>query len=196
MSRRVRICSGLVNIFWGTGGHGHTYPGATVPFGMVQLSPDTYHDDWDWCSGYHDSDVTIMGFSHTHLSGTGCGDLLDFLVVPRTGDVRLVPGDRKLAAEGKGDGYRTRFSHEDEHAHPGYYSVLLKDTGIHAELTATERAGFHRYTFPESDTSHIVLDLTHAYGQYPGDIDWCSLEKVNDRTLGGGARNACVGRRT
>ena len=76
--------SSLVNIFWGTGGHGHTYPGATVPFGMVQLSPDTYNDDWDWCSGYHNSDTTIMGFSHTHLSGTGCGDLLDFLVVPRT----------------------------------------------------------------------------------------------------------------
>ena len=93
----------LVNIFWGTGGHGHTYPGATVPFGMVQLSPDTYNDDWDWCSGYHNSDTTIMGFSHTHLSGTGCGDLLDFLVVPRTGDVRLVPGDRKQP----GTGYRS-----------------------------------------------------------------------------------------
>ncbi|MFC5860840.1 GH92 family glycosyl hydrolase [Acidicapsa dinghuensis] len=182
---------GLVNIFWGTGGHGHTYPGATMPFGMVQLSPDTYNDDWDWCSGYHNSDVSIMGFSHTHLSGTGCGDLLDFLVVPRTGDVRLHPGDRKSAAEGKGDGYRTRFSHEDEHAHPGYYSVLLKDTGIQAELTATERAGFHRYTFPESDTSHIVLDLTHAYGQGPGNIEWCSLEKVNDRMLvAGHATNA------
>ena len=174
---------GLVNIFWGTGGHGHTYPGATVPFGMVQLSPDTYHDDWDWCSGYHASDSTIMGFSHTHLSGTGCGDLLDFLVVPRTGEVRLVPGDRKLAAEGEGNGYRTRFSHDDEKAHPGYYSVLLKDTNIHAELTATEHAGFHRYTFPESETSHIVLDLTHAYGQYPGDIEWCSLEQPDGKTL-------------
>ena len=109
---------GLVNIFWGTGGHGHTYPGATVPFGMVQLSPDTYNDDWDWCSGYHASDSTIMGFSHTHLSGTGCGDLLDFLVVPRTGEVRLVPGDRKQP----GTGYRSSFSHADEKAHPGYYS--------------------------------------------------------------------------
>jgi putative alpha-1,2-mannosidase len=87
--RREDDLLGLVNIFWGTGGHGHTYPGATVPFGMVQLSPDTYNDDWDWCSGYHSSDDTIMGFSHTHLSGTGCGDLLDFLVVPRTGEVRL-----------------------------------------------------------------------------------------------------------
>jgi predicted alpha-1,2-mannosidase len=175
-----------VNIFWGSGGHGHTYPGATVPFGMVQLSPDTYNDDWDWCSGYHDSDTTIMGFSHTHLSGTGCGDLLDFLVVPRTGDVRLVPGDRKQP----GTGYRTEFSHTDEKAHPGYYSVLLKgtggDQGIRAELTATEHCGFHRYTFPESETSHIVVDLTHAYGQAPGNIEWCSLKQAGNNTLQAG----------
>jgi predicted alpha-1,2-mannosidase len=171
-----------VNIFWGTGGHGHTYPGATMPFGMVQLSPDTYNDDWDWCSGYHDSDTTIMGFSHTHLSGTGCGDLLDFLVVPRTGDVRLVPGDRKQP----GTGYRTEFSHADEKAHPGYYSVLLKGTGIKAELTATEHCGFHRYTFPESGTSHIVLDLTHAYGQSPDNIEWCSLLQSGNKMLQAG----------
>jgi len=178
---------GLVNIFWGTGGHGHTYPGATVPFGMVQLSPDTYNDDWDWCSGYHSSDDTIMGFSHTHLSGTGCGDLLDFLVVPRTGEVRLVPGDRKQP----GTGYRSSFSHADEKAHPGYYSVLLKDTGIHAELTATEHAGFHRYTFPASETSHIVLDLTHAYGKSPDSIAWCALQQAGNKTLlAGHATNA------
>ena len=177
----------LVNIFWGTGGHGHTYPGATVPFGMVQLSPDTYNDDWDWCSGYHASDNTIMGFSHTHLSGTGCGDLLDFLVVPRIGEVRLVPGDRKQP----GTGYRSSFSHTDEKAHPGYYSVLLKDTGIHAELTATEHAGFHRYTFPESDTSHIVVDLTHGYGNGPDSIAWCSLQQSGNQTLlAGHATNA------
>jgi predicted alpha-1,2-mannosidase len=178
---------GLVNIFWGTGGHGHTYPGATVPFGMVQLSPDTYNDDWDWCSGYHNSDDTIMGFSHTHLSGTGCGDLLDFLVAPRTGEVRLEPGDRKQP----GTGYRSSFSHADEKAHPGYYSVLLKDTGIHAELTATEHTGLHRYTFPESGTSHIVLDLTHAYGKSPDNIAWCSLEQAGQKTLlAGHATNA------
>ncbi|WP_263350605.1 GH92 family glycosyl hydrolase [Acidicapsa acidisoli] len=176
-----------VNIFWGTGGHGHTYPGATVPFGMVQLSPDTYNDDWDWCSGYHDSDNTIMGFSHTHLSGTGCGDLLDFLVVPRTGEVRLAPGDRKQP----GTGYRSSFSHDDEKAHPGYYTVLLKDTGIRAELTATEHCGFHRYTFPASETSHIVLDLTHAYGRTPGNIEWCQLSQEGSKTLlAGHATNA------
>jgi len=170
----------LVNVFCGTGGHGHCFPGATVPFGMVQLSPDTYNDDWDWCSGYHDSDDTIMGFSHTHLSGTGCGDLLDFLVVPRTGDVRLVPGDRKQP----GTGYRSSFSHTDEKAHPGYYSVLLKDMGIRAELTATEHCGLHRYTFPESDTSHIVLDLAHAYGK--DNVEWCSVVSLGDKTLLGG----------
>jgi predicted alpha-1,2-mannosidase len=177
----------LVNIFWGTGGHGHTYPGATVPFGMVQLSPDTFNDDWDWCSGYHASDSTIMGFSHTHLSGTGCGDLLDFLVVPRTGEVRLVPGYRKQP----GSGYRSSFSHADEKAHPGYYSVLLSDTGIRAELTATEHCGLHRYTFPESESSHIVLDLTHAYGKSPENIEWSSVEQARNTTLlAGHATNA------
>jgi predicted alpha-1,2-mannosidase len=177
----------FVNVALGTGGHGHTFPGATVPFGMVQLSPDTYNDDWDWCSGYHLSDNSIMGFSHTHLSGTGCGDLLDFLLVPRTGEVRLEPGDRKQP----GPGYRSRFSHANEHMHPGYYSVLLDDSGVRVELTATEHAGFHCYTFPASDSSHILLDLTHAYGQFPGDIDWCSIrQQGSDTILAGHATHA------
>ncbi len=169
----------FVNVAVGTGGHGHTYPGATVPFGMVQLSPDTFNDDWDWCSGYHISDKSIMGFSHTHLSGTGCGDLLDFLVVPRTGDVRLEPGDRKQP----GTGYRSSFSHTNEHAHPGYYSVLLDDTGIRAELTATEHAALHRYTFPASQSSHILIDLTHAYGKLPQSIEWCTVQQVGGDTI-------------
>lgn len=177
----------FVNISLGTGGHGHTYPGATVPFGMVQLSPDTYNNDWDWCSGYHLSDNSIMGFSHTHLSGTGCGDLLDFLVVPRTGEVRLDPGDRKQP----GTGYRSCFSHANERAHPGYYSVLLDDSGVRAELTATEHAGFHRYSFPASESSHILLDLTHAYGKFPDNIAWCSARQVDgDTILAGHATNA------
>jgi predicted alpha-1,2-mannosidase len=149
-----------VNIIIGTGGHGHCFPGATVPFGAVQLSPDTYDDGWDWCAGYHRSDTSIMGFSHTHLSGTGCGDLLDVLVMPRTGDVKLEPGTR----ENPDSGYRSRFSHDDETMEPGYYSVLLKDTGIRAELTATERTGFHQYTFPaQAQDAHFVVDLIHAY---------------------------------
>lgn len=148
----------FVNVFIGTGGHGHTYPGAAAPFGMVQLSPDTYNVGWDWCSGYHASDSSIMGFSHTHLSGTGVGDMLDVLVMPGTGEVKLEPGTR----ENPGSGYRSRFSHADEKASPGYYSVLLKDYGVKAELTATERAGLHRYTFPASDSSHFMVDLAHA----------------------------------
>jgi predicted alpha-1,2-mannosidase len=149
-----------VNIAIGTGGHGHCFPGATVPFGAVQLSPDTYDDGWDWCAGYHRSDTSIMGFSHTHLSGTGCGDLLDILVMPSTGEVKLEPGSR----ENPESGYRSRFSHEDETAEPGYYSVMLKDTGIHAELTATERTGLHQYTFPaQAQNAHVIVDLIHAY---------------------------------
>jgi predicted alpha-1,2-mannosidase len=148
-----------VDISLGTGGHGHCYPGATVPFGAVQLSPDTYNDGWDWCSGYHISDSSIMGFSHTHLSGTGAGDLLDFLVMAGTGPAKVVPGSR----EHPESGYRSQFDHVDEIATPGYYSVLLKDYNIRAELTATERAGLHRYTFPASEQSYLILDLQHGY---------------------------------
>ncbi len=145
----------------GTGGHGHCFPGAAMPFGAVQLSPDTFDDGWDWCSGYHISDTSIMGFSHTHLSGTGCGDLLDFLVMPGTGAVKLVPGTRDNPAAG----YRSPFSHHDEVMTPGYYSVLLQNSGVRAELTATERAGFHRYTFPTAnEDAWIILDLQHCYG--------------------------------
>ena len=143
----------------GTGGHGHCFPGAAMPFGAVQLSPDTYNDGWDWCSGYHVSDDSIMGFSHTHLSGTGCGDLLDFLVMAGTGPVKTVAGDRKQP----GSGYRSTFSHADEQMEPGYYSVVLKDPNIRAELTATERTGLHRYTFPASEQAWLILDLQHGY---------------------------------
>ncbi len=151
-----------VNIFVGTGGHGHTFPGATVPFGAMQLSPDTGNNGWDWCSGYHHMDSSIMGFSHTHLSGTGGGDLLDFLVVPRVGEVKLVAGNKRQPDTG----YRTRFSHADERAEPGYYSVKLA-SGVLAELTATERVGVHRYTFPSGTASgkaHLLLDMVHCYG--------------------------------
>src|SRR5215813_12423717 len=123
----------FVDVFIGTGGHGHTYPGATVPFGMVQLSPDTFNGGWDWCSGYHYSDSSIMGFSHTHLSGTGASDMLDFLLMPGTGPAKLIPGAR----QNPGEGYRSRFSHEEEIAVPGYYSVILRDYNVHAELSAT-----------------------------------------------------------
>ena len=145
----------FVKIAIGTGGHGHTYPGATVPFGMVQLSPDTYNKGWDWCSGYHYSDDSIMGFSHTHLSGTGVGDMLDFLLMPGTGPGKIVPGTRDHPEQG----YRSRFRHADEIAEPGYYSVILRDYDIRAELSATERAGIHKYTFPHSDDSHFIRQI-------------------------------------
>ncbi len=143
----------------GTGGHGHCFPGASVPFAAVQLSPDTFNDQWDWCSGYHISDDSIMGFSHTHLSGTGCGDLLDFLVMPGTGAVKLVPGSRLHPEEG----YRSRFSHAEEVVQPGYYAVTLQGPKVRAELTSTERTGLHRYTFPQSEDAWIIVDLTHSY---------------------------------
>lgn len=148
----------LVNPFIGTGGHGHTFPGATTPLGLVQLSPDTGIEGWDWCSGYHYSDKSIMGFSHTHLSGTGGADYADILFMPTEGEVRLAPGTK----ENPDDGYRSRFSHDLEYAEPGYYSVILKDYNIKAELTATLRTGMHKYTFPKSKESHIILDLKHG----------------------------------
>ena len=170
----------FVKIAIGTGGHGHTYPGATFPFGMVQLSPDTYNDGWDWCSGYHHSDSSIMGFSHTHLSGTGASDMLDFLLMPGTGPTKLFPGSR----QNPGEGYRSRFSHEDEIAVPGYYSVILRDYNVRAELSATEHAGIHRYTFPKSDSSHFILDLVHSYSNTP--IVWAYLKIVGNDTIVGG----------
>ena len=170
----------FVKISIGTGGHGHTYPGATVPFGMVQLSPDTYNDGWDWCSGYHYSDSSIMGFSHTHLSGTGASDMLDFLLMPGVGPAKTVPGLR----QNPGEGYRSRFSHDEEIAVPGYYAVTLRDFNIRAELSATERAGIHRYRFPASDSSHFILDLVHTYGNAP--ILWADLKIVGNDTIAGG----------
>jgi predicted alpha-1,2-mannosidase len=144
-----------VDPFIGTGGHGHTFPGATLPFGMVQLSPDTRKDSWDGCSGYHYSDNTIMGFSHTHLSGTGVGDYGDIRFMPMSGKLITVPGKE----EDPSSGYRSRFSHANEAASPGYYRVLLEDYDILAEMTVTERSGFHRYTFNRNTESFILLDL-------------------------------------
>jgi predicted alpha-1,2-mannosidase len=148
-----------VDPFIGTGGHGHTYPGATRPFGMVQLSPDNGENGWDWTSGYHYSSDMIVGFSHTHLSGTGVGDLLDILVLPTT---RQVPFSESLEIGPDVSQYYSRFSHENEKATPGYYSVFLDDSKIAVELTATERAGFHRYRPQDSDTITLFLDLKFA----------------------------------
>ena len=142
----------------GTGGHGHTYPGATVPFGFVQLSPDTPIKGWDACAGYHYSDSSILGFSHTHLSGTGIGDLGDVLVLPITGALQESTNYQALTV----DRLRSGFSHENEFATPGYYRVMLDKYNVLAELTATAHAGMHRYTFPASKESHILIDLVHG----------------------------------
>ena len=147
----------FVNAFIGTGGHGHTFPGATTPYGMVQLSPDTRTLGWDACGGYHYTDHSIIGFSHTHLSGTGISDLGDFLFMPFSGDPMVIPG----SPEEPDLGYRSRFNHSNESASPGYYEVHLKDYNINVSLTATTRAGFHKYTFNNGGKSGIIIDLSH-----------------------------------
>ncbi len=152
----------FVDPFIGTAGHGHTYPGATLPHGGVQLSPDTGDEGWDWCSGYNYADRSIMGFSHTHLSGTGISDLADILLMPYTGAVQLYPGTK----EDPDSGFRSRFDHATELAEPGYYAVTLADFGIRAELTADERRGYHRYTFPASDSARIAVDLLHGLDRH------------------------------
>lgn len=146
-----------VNPFLGTDGHVHNFPGATLPFGAVQLSPDTDLKGWDWCSGYHYSDSSLLGFSHTHLSGTGWADLGDILLMATTGELRLNAGEKNKP----GTGYRSRFSHADEAAAPGYYRVWLKDYGVKAEMTCTERVGVHRYSFPKGNESNIIIDPTN-----------------------------------
>ncbi|SKB65678.1 alpha-1,2-mannosidase, putative [Soonwooa buanensis] len=152
-----------VDPFIGTGGHGHTFPGATSPFGMIQLSPDqnTKSGDWDWCSGYHYSSKTIMGFSHNHLSGTGWADLGDILVMPTTGKINMIAGTEQQPQ----NTYRSTFSHDRESASPGYYSVMLDSYNVKAELTTSERVGFHKYTFPKTEEANIIIDPTNKiYG--------------------------------
>jgi predicted alpha-1,2-mannosidase len=156
-----------VNPFIGTGGHGHTYPGATMPFGMVQLSPDTRTEDWDACAGYHYSDKSIRGFSHIHLSGTGIREGGDLLVLPVTGELGGDAGYKPLAAKT----FASEFSHDRELAQPGYYKVLLDKYKVTAELTATTHAGMHRYTFPASTQSHILIDLVHGLESRPTDVN-------------------------
>ena len=172
----------------GTGGEGHTFPGAVAPFGMVQLSPDTdtghvVRDSYKWAAGYRYSDPTIEGFSHTHFSGAGHSDLGDFLVMPVSGDiVPLEPGD----VAKPGSGYRSRFSHESEVATPGYYAVSLTDSGVRAEMTAGTRVGIHRYTFAPGKAAHLALDMRSSLYNYPGKVLWSSLRLMSDGTLVGG----------
>ena len=174
-----------VNPFIGTGGEGHTYPGATIPYGMVQLSPDTRiqsrKNGYGWAAGYRYDDSTIVGFSHTHFSGTGHSDLGDLLLMPTTGELKLERGnpDQPLS------GYTSRFSHASETAQPGYYAVTLDDYKVRAELTASARVGMHRYSFPAGKPAHVVLDLRTSMYDYPGKILWSRLRVRADGTVTG-----------
>ncbi len=171
---------------------GHTYPGATVPFGAVQLSPETdtipyelngkYNTDvYKYCAGYKYEDKTIVGFSHTHLSGTGHSDLGDFLIMPTQGKLQLNPG---TASDSK-SGYRSAFSHAHEISEAGYYSVKLDDDNILAEMTATTRVGMHQYTFNKLDESHIILDLMSGIYNYDEKNVWTFVRVVNDTLITG-----------
>ena len=178
-SLKMKEYADYVNPFIGTGGHGHTFPGAVVPHGMIQPSPDTRIDGWDACSGYYYADTTINGFSHTHLSGTGCADFGDVLLMPTVGEQKYQPLGSKIQKMA----YASAFSHENETAEPGYYSVFLDTYGIKAELTATKRAALHRYTFPESKDAGFILDLDYSIqGQRNKDME---IEVISDTEIRG-----------
>ncbi len=181
-----------VNPIIGTNSMGHTFPGACVPFGLIQLSPDTdtiphnvngeYQTDvYKYCAGYQYSDNTIVGFSHTHLSGTGHSDLGDILIMPTVGELKLNPGRAGVP----GEGYRSRFSHSTEHTAAGYYEVMLDDYQIKAQLTATPRTGVHKYTYPKDADGRIILDLSHGIYNYDGKVLWANLRVENDTLLTG-----------
>lgn len=181
-----------VNPMIGTSGMGHTFPGACAPFGIVQLSPETdtiphnvngkYQGKvYEYCAGYQHEDHTIVGFSHTHLSGTGHSDLGDIMLMPQVGQMRLNPG---TAANPDG-GYRSRFSHDTEKASPGYYEVTLDDYGIRVQLTATQRVGVHKYTYPKGNDCRLILDMLHGIYNYDGKVLWSSIRVENDTLLTG-----------
>ena len=190
-----------INPLIGTEKMGHTFPGATVPFGAIQLSPDTdtlsyeqngkYNPDvYKYCAGYQYADKTIVGFSHTHLSGTGHADMGDFLIMPTTGALQLNPGtaDKPLS------GYRSSFSHDTEIAEANYYKVKLEDDNITAELTTSARVGFHQYTFPATDQAHIIFDLMSGIYNYPDKNVWTFVRVVNDTMVTGYRQTSGWGR--
>ncbi len=191
--RPVKELTSYVNPLIGTKNMGHTFPGATAPFGMVQLSPETnlvlmYNNDgsynketYRYCSGYQYEDSTIFGFTHTHFSGTGHSDLGDILIMPTTGKLITEPG--KISESGSG--WYSYFSHNNEQASPGYYSVKLSSYNINARLTASERTGFHQYSFPHTDSAHIILDLTSNIYNYDGKNVWTFLRVENDTLVTG-----------
>ena len=171
--------SSYVNPFIGTGGHGHTYPGAVVPNGMIQPSPDTRIYQWDACSGYYYADSTMNGFSHTHLNGTGCGDYGDVLLMPTVGKQDY----HAMGEESQQMAYASAFSHDNEVAQPGYYSVFLDRYQVKAELTATKRAAIHRYTFPKAEDAGFILDLDYSLQRQKNEE--MELEVISDTEIRG-----------
>ncbi|RBQ07887.1 GH92 family glycosyl hydrolase [Pedobacter miscanthi] len=167
----------FVDPFIGSGSHGHVFVGASVPFGGVQLGPDNFYKGWDWCSGYNYQDSVIRGFAHTHLSGTGIGDLSDILIMPYTGAIKTDKGQETLP----GSGYASLFSHKDEQAKPGYYSVKLAN-GVNVQLAATERVGFHQYHFPAGKEGRVIIDLKEGINDRSTET---YIEQVDDFTFKG-----------
>ena len=181
-----------VNTIIGTNGMGHTFPGACVPFGIVQLSPDTdtiphningiyQPKTYEYCAGYQFKDKTIVGFSHTHFSGTGHSDLGDILLMPYTGETKLNPG----TADNPDSGYRSRYSHDTEISHPGYYEVTLTDNNIRVQLTTTEHVGIHKYSYPDNVDQKLIIDLNHAIYNYDGKVLWANMRIENDTLITG-----------
>ena len=173
-----------VDPFIGSGGHGHVFVGANVPFGALQVGPANFHQGWDWCSGYHYSDDVLAGFTHLHLGGTGISDLGDILVMPYTGELATSPGSRKDPDAG----YASRYSHDQEQARPGFYSVVLLDHDVHVALTATERVGLHRYRYPADKQAHLAIDLQFENGG--GRVVESRLRRIDEETVVGYRRSA------
>jgi predicted alpha-1,2-mannosidase len=174
----VKSLTRLVDPFIGSGFHGHVFVGANVPFGAVQLGPTNISKGWDWCSGYHISDSTIVGFQHTHLSGTGIGDLGDISFMPTTGPVKVTKGTQ----EDLESGYVSKFSHKQETVHPGFYAVKLLRYNIDVRLTATQRVGFHEYTFPKSSRSNVIIDLQEGVADVAVKT---FIQQINKTTIAG-----------
>jgi predicted alpha-1,2-mannosidase len=179
---RAQSLTSFVDPLIGSGGHGHVFVGASVPFGAVQLGPDNFYKGWDWCSGYNYGDSMLIGFAHTHLNGTGIGDLADILIMPYTGAIKTDKGLEK----NPGSGYASHYSHKTETARPGYYAVTLDDYAIKVELTATERVGFHQYHFPAGKEAHVIIDLKEGINDRSTDT---YIEQVDAHTLKGYRRS-------
>lgn len=176
-SIKAQSLTNFVDPYIGSGGHGHVFVGASVPFGAVQLGPDNFFKGWDWCSGYNYQDSVIRSFAHTHLSGTGIGDLSDIAIMPYTGDIKTDKGQEKLP----GSGYASLFSHKNEKVKPGYYAVKLNN-GVLVELTASERVGFHQYHFPHNRPAHVIIDLKEGINDRSTDT---YIEQVDSYTFKG-----------